>query len=77
LQAHSTEVIEHAEVHTVTGLRSIHLPISTPLSSLKRSKSLGAADMAARQQAHVIETPSLGNFPLEIQNTISRAVEGR
>ncbi|PNF28717.1 hypothetical protein B7P43_G07857 [Cryptotermes secundus] len=74
-QAHSTEVIEHAEVHTVTGLRSIHLPMSTPLSSLKRSRSLGAADMAARQQAHIIETPSLGNFPPEIQSTISKAVE--
>jgi hypothetical protein len=32
--------------------------------------------MAAKQQAQVIETPSLGNFPVEIQNTISKAVEG-
>lgn len=74
-QAHGTDVTEYTDVHTVTGLRSVHLPISTPPSSLKRSRSLGAADMAARQQAHVIETPSLGNFPLEIQNTISKAVE--
>jgi hypothetical protein len=50
--------------------------MSTPLSSLKRSRSLGAADMAARQQAQAIETPSIGNFPVEIQNTITKAVEG-
>jgi hypothetical protein len=76
LQAHGTEAVEHAEAHTVTGLRSVHLPMSSPLSSLKRSRSLGAADMAARQQVQAMEPPSIGNFPAEVQSTISKAVEG-
>jgi hypothetical protein len=32
--------------------------------------------MAARQQGPAIEAPELGNFSLEMQNTISKAVEG-
>lgn len=60
----------------MTGLRSVHLPMSPPPSSLKRSRSLGAADMAARQHAHVMEVPELGNFSPEVQTVISRAIAG-
>lgn len=70
------ELAEQSEVHTVTGLRSVHLPMSTSPSSLKRSRSLGAADMAARQHAHVMEAPELGNFSPEVQTVISKAVAG-
>ncbi|XP_021927475.1 uncharacterized protein LOC110833560 isoform X3 [Zootermopsis nevadensis] len=73
--AHGVEVLGHNEGHVVSGLRSVHLPISTPLSSLKRSRSLGAADMASKQQGPAVEAPELGNFSLEMQETISKAVE--
>ncbi|XP_069684484.1 uncharacterized protein [Periplaneta americana] len=70
------EVGGHAEPYTVTGLRSVHLPMSTPSSSLKRSRSLGAADMASRSGLGAAkEAPELGNFSLEMQNIISKAVE--
>lgn len=75
-QAHGAEVLERNEGHIVSGLRSVHLPMSTPLSTLKRSRSLGAADMAARQHGPVVEAPELGNFSLQMQDTISKAVEG-
>lgn len=72
--AHDVELAEQSEVHVVMGLRSVHLPMSTPLPSLKRSRSLGAADMAARQHAHVMEAPELGNFSPEVQTVISKAI---
>ncbi|XP_069684483.1 uncharacterized protein [Periplaneta americana] len=72
----NAEVGGHAEPYTVTGLRSVHLPMSTPSSSLKRSRSLGAADMASRSGLGAAkEAPELGNFSLEMQNIISKAVE--
>lgn len=73
-QAHGSDVIGHNEGHVVSGLRSIHLPMLTLASSIKRSRSLGAADMAAKHL--VAEAAELGNFPLEVQDTISKAVEG-
>lgn len=75
-QTHSTEVLGHNEGHIVSGMRSVHLPMSTPLSAIKRSRSLGAADMATKQQGPAVEAPELGNFSLEMQDTISKAVEG-
>ncbi|PSN52195.1 hypothetical protein C0J52_06100 [Blattella germanica] len=67
-----------AEGYTVSGMKSVHIPMTIHTTSLKRSRSLGAADMAARSGLGVAkEAPELGNFPIEVQAIISRAVEER
>lgn len=68
-----SQVSGPTDAYTVSGRRSVYMPMQMPPNSLKRSKSLGAADMAAMAVAK--EAPELGNFSLEIQSIISRAVE--
>lgn len=73
---HTSEVNEGINM---PGLRPLRLPSSLPSFGLKRSKSLGAADMAAAKGGSGFgvakEAPDLGSFPLEVQTSIHRAVE--
>ncbi|KAJ9596378.1 hypothetical protein L9F63_012586 [Diploptera punctata] len=65
-----------AEASIVTGMKSIHPPMTIQTTSLKRSKSLGAADMTAKMGSGIVsEAPEIGNFPIEVEAIISRAIE--
>ena len=67
-----------SEGYMVTGMKSVHIPMSIHTTSLKRSKSLGAADMAARSGLGVTkEASEIAIFPLEVQAIVGRAVEGK
>ncbi|XP_066998065.2 CBP80/20-dependent translation initiation factor isoform X2 [Anabrus simplex] len=72
-------MVENCEGLNIPSMKPLSRPTSVPSFGLKRSKSLGAADMVAAKGGSGFgvakEAPDLGSFPLEVQTSIQRAVE--